>query len=138
MTYPYGNLDGQTGSGTTVSGFGPSGCVRSITLPTFSIESIDASCLEDTGFMKKLPSNLIDGGQCTVTGIFNTPVAPSPAQVNATITFPNGSSISGSGFVSEVDNGAAEIGSLMEQTVTFVFDGDTPPAVAGGGGGGGS
>ena len=129
MTYPYGTLEGQTGSGTTVSGFGPSGCVRSITLPTFSIESIDASCLADTGFMKKLPSNLTDAGQVSVTGIFTGPVSTSTTQATATITFPNGSSITGTGFVAEVDNGAAEIGSLMEQTVTFVFDGETGPTL---------
>ena len=51
-------VEGYHAQGTTVTltTGGAVGCVRSVSLPEFSLEAIDASCLEDAagGFMKKL------------------------------------------------------------------------------------
>tara|TARA_Y100000361_G_scaffold153370_1_gene174997 strand:+ start:696 stop:1118 length:423 start_codon:yes stop_codon:yes gene_type:complete len=140
MTQYSAAIDAQTGQGVTVSLTGVSGCVRSITMPTMTQEAIDVQCLDNTlgSFAQKIPGGLIDAGEIQVTCTFQGVVVPSYGQETATITFADGSSLSGTGFVSSVDNGSAEVGSLMEQTITFTFDGEIGPTATAAGGGGGS
>ncbi len=143
-------MAGTTGQGTTVAltQGGSVACVRSVTLPTFSMDSIDASCLSDTGFMKKIAADLVDAGSVQVTAVFGatgTAVIPSGAQDTITITLPAppvdtgagqttsaGGSLSGTGFISEATLPSIEIGGLLEQTFTFTFDGETGPSYTAG------
>ncbi len=135
---PYSvSITGQTGQGSTVSLGSTIGCVRSVTLPTFSMDSIDASCLDDTGFMKKIAADLTDGGELQVVAAYGGASAVvDGAQITATVTFPDGGNLSGTGFISAVDHGSLETGGLMETTTTFTFDGDTGPTYAANSGGG--
>lgn len=129
---------GDTGQGgTAVLGTtGAVGSVRSCKLPTWVMESIDASDLSSTGFAKKIPADLTDGGEAVFTVVFDATIAiPTPGTVETlTITLPIGQSansdagdLSGTGFISSVDMPNMAINELMEMTVTFTFDGDTGP-----------
>lgn len=139
-------IEGYHAQGTTVTltTGGAIGCVRSVSLPEFSIEAIDASCLTDSvgGFMKKLSGGLIDGGEVQVTYVSTgAPVTPDGSQDTLTIAVPaasalssNGSgasyTLSGTGFISSASGGSLEINGLMENSFTFVFDGDTGPTIS--------
>jgi len=139
-------VDGYHAQGTTVTltTGGAVGCVRSVSLPEFSLESIDASCLEDSvgGFMKKLSGGLVDAGEVQVTYVsVGAPDVPDGAQDTLTIVVPavaaassNGTqagyTITGTGFISSASGGSLEINGLMENSFTFVFDGDTGPTIS--------
>ena len=127
---PYSaTITGQTGQGSTVTIGSAVGCVRSVTLPTFSMDSIDASCLSDTGFMKKISADLSDAGEVQIVAAYGGASQElTGEQETITITFGDGGSLSGTGFISAVDHGSLETGGLMEITTTFTFDGDTGPA----------
>ena len=127
---PYSaTITGQTGQGSTVTIASAVGCVRSVTLPTFSMDSIDASCLSDTGFMKKISADLSDAGEVQIVAAYGGASQElTGEQETITITFGDGGSLSGTGFISAVDHGSLETGGLMEITTTFTFDGDTGPA----------
>ncbi len=130
---------GTTGQGTTVTltAGGSVACVRSITLPTWSMDSIDASCLSDIGFAKKIAGDLTDAGTVQVTSVMplgSGMASPTGDQDTITITLPGagqdgagGASLTGTGFVSEVTGPNIEIGGLLEQTITFTFDGMVGP-----------
>jgi hypothetical protein len=139
-------IEGYHAQGTTVTltTGGAVGCVRSVSLPEFSLEAIDASCLEDAvgGFMKKLSGGLIDAGEVQVTYVsVGAPKVPDGSQDTLTIVVPaivaassNGTqagyTISGTGFISSTSGGSLEINGLMENSLTFVFDGETGPTVS--------
>ena len=81
-----------TGQGAQVSlSGGVGGCLKSIQLPTMSIEAIDASCLSDSGFAKKVANDLIDAGSVQMT-FFIAPggnmSTPSAEQQTLTVTMP--------------------------------------------------
>ena len=124
-------MAGFTGQGTTVTltSGGEVGCVRSITLPTWSMDSIDASCLSDTGFMKKIKADLIDAGTVQVTAVFELGDTEFTVGSSDTlnIVLPDGGILAGTGFISECTLPSIEIGGLLEQTFTFTFDGQTGP-----------
>lgn len=129
-------MAGLTGQGTTVAltTGGAVACVRSLTLPTWTMEAIDASCLSDTGYMKKIAADLVDGGSVQVTAVFNVddvPFTPDGVTDTLTITLPvdtlTGGILTGTGFVSEATLPSVEIGGLLEQSFTFTFDGTTGP-----------
>ena len=131
-------MAGITGQGTTVAltAGGSVACIRSLTLPTWSMDAIDASCLSDTGFMKKIAADLVDGGNVQCTVVFEAsdgPIAPSPTDPNdiLTVTLPSAGTssgvLSGTGFVSECTLPSMEIGGLLEQSFTFTFDGIDGP-----------
>jgi len=129
-------MAGFTGQGTTVAftTAGSVSCVRSITLPTWSMDSIDASCISDTGFMKKIAADLVDAGTVQLTVVFEPTddvYTPTGDQDTITITLPTAGStggiLSGTGFISECTLPSVEIGGLLEQTITFTFDGETGP-----------
>ena len=133
MTLPTGT----TGQGTTVTltTAGAVACVRSITLPTWSMESIDASCLSDTGYGKKIAGDLVDAGTVQITAVLEVGSgleSPTGDQDTITIQLPTdgetaGAALTGTGFISEVTGPSIEIGSLLEKTITFTFDGMTGP-----------
>ena len=139
-------VEGYHAQGTTVTltAGGAIGCVRSVSLPEFSLEAIDASCLEDTagGFMKKLSGGLVDAGEVQVTFVsVGAPTIPDGVQDTLTITVPAASAsssngtqvgytIAGTGFISSSSGGSLEINGLMENSLTFVFDGETGPTIS--------
>jgi hypothetical protein len=139
-------VEGYHAQGTTVTltTGGAVGCVRSVSLPEFSLEAIDASCLEDAagGFMKKLSGGLIDAGEVQVTYVsVGAPDVPDGSQDTLTIVVPavaaassngtqGGYTITGTGFISSASGGSLEINGLMENSFTFVFDGDTGPTIS--------
>ena len=132
-------IPGQTGQGATITltGIGASTCVRSVTLPNFTMETLDVSCITDTLFAKKAPTDLVDAGEVEITVLYDGSLTiPNGDQETLTVTIPpkdtNGTAttISGTGFVSGATGGTAAIGQLMEQTLTFVFDGDVGPTVS--------
>ena len=134
-------MAGFTGQGTTVAltTGGSVACVRSLTLPTWSMDSIDASCLSDTGYMKKIAADLVDAGTVQVTAVFeptDTPFTPDGVSDTITITLPSagatGGILTGTGFISECTLPSVEIGGLLEQSFTFTFDGETGPTYTAG------
>ena len=95
------------------------------------MDSIDASCLSDTGFMKKIAADLVDAGTVQVTAVFeptDEPFTVDGAQDTLTVTLPSAGAtsgiLSGTGFISECTLPSIEIGGLLEQTFTFTFDGE--------------
>lgn len=134
-------MAGTTGQGTSVAftTAGSVACVRSVTLPTWSMETIDSSCLSDTGFGKKIVSDLVDAGSVQITAVMeltDDPFTPDGVNDTITITFPNAGAtagtLTGTGFISECTLPSIEIGGLLEQTITFVFDGETGPTYTAG------
>jgi hypothetical protein len=103
------------------------------------MDSIDASCLSDTGFMKKIAADLVDAGTVQVTAVFeptDEPFAVDGEPDTLTITLPSAGATSGiltgTGFLSECTLPSIEIGGLLEQSFTFTFDGQTGPAFTAG------
>ena len=132
-------MAGTTGQGTTVAftTLGAVACLRSLTLPEWSMESIDASCLSDTGFMKKIAGDLVDAGEVSMTVVFELTdnleqFIPDGVQDTITITFPTAGATSGiltgTGYITSVTAPDMQINQLLEQTITFTFDGETGPA----------
>ena len=107
---PYSeSIVGSTGQGSTVSLVAAIGCVRSVTLPSFSMDSIDASCLSDSGFMKKISADLADAGEIQVVAAYSGGMQElNGNQETITVTFPDGGTLSGTGFLSGADHGSLE------------------------------
>ena len=125
-------MAGQTGQGTTVAftTAGAIGCVRSISLPEFSMEVIDAACLGDTGFAKKIAGDLVDAGEVQITAVFEENgdiYVPDGVVDTITITLPDGGVFSATGYITSNQLPNAEINTLMEQSITFTPDGVTGP-----------
>lgn len=129
---------GMTGQGATavLTTTGAVGCVRSINLPEWVQEKIDASCLDTTGFMRYIPGDLTDPGEVQMTVVFDPTIdIPTPGDVDTlTVTFPIGTDgnttaavLTGSGFLTNVSQPSMEINGLLEMNLTFAFDGDTGP-----------
>lgn len=125
-------MAGTTGQGTTVS-FTTNGaisCVRSITLPEWSMEVIDSSCLSDTGYMKKISGDLVDAGAVELVIVFeenDSPLTPDGIADTITVTLPDGGILTGTGYITSCTLPSIEINGLLEQNVTFTFDGETGP-----------
>lgn len=130
---------GMTGQGATVSlsTTGAVGCIRSINLPEWAQEKIDASCLDTTGFKRYIAGDLTDPGQVEMTAVFDPSIAmPVPGvDEDITITLPIGdpangtaATLTGSGFIMSVGQPSMEIDNLLELSITFCFDGGTGPA----------
>lgn len=131
---------GMTGQGTTavLTTNAITGCVRSLTLPELTQDKIDASCLDTTGFMKYIPGDLTDPGECTLEIIFD-PTFDFDAIVGVidtlTITFGLGTSTNttnatliGTGFITNYGLPDLSTNNLAVVNVTFAFDGATGPA----------
>lgn len=131
---------GDTGQGATISFSTTSdvGCVRSMDLPDWTMEKVDATCLDTTDFGRFVAGDLTDPGEITLTAVFDaTNAIPADGVVETvTVTFPIGTSgnttnatLVGSGFISRRKLPTLETNQLMELELTFAFDGDTltPP-----------
>ncbi len=134
---------GDTGQGAIVS-FGSSGAiamVRSMTCPDWSIEKIDASTLDNVGFMKYISGDLADPGELVVEMIFDPQDALfSLAGCGETIiiTWPidpcrtspggTGATLTGDGFITTMSFGSLEINQLNTMTITFSFNGLNGPS----------
>ena len=130
---------GNTGQGATLTlaTTGAVGCVRSMQLPDWTVEKIDASCLDTTGYMRYISGDLIDPGDVEVVAVFDAAIdIPTPGVVeDITIDFPIGvdtnttpAQLTGSGFISVSGLPNLAINELMELRLTVSFDGDTGPA----------
>jgi hypothetical protein len=148
-------VEGATSQGTTVafSGIGAIACVRSISLPEFSLETIDATCLGSavpnkpppgdstikSEFTKKIPGQIVDAGEISITMVFeliDEPHIPNGLIDTITITLPGltggGGTLTGTGFISSCQMPSLEPNGLLEQTITFVFNGATGPTYTAG------
>jgi hypothetical protein len=147
-----GNFIGMTGQGATavLTNGQIVGCVRSISLPELTQDKIDASCLDTTGFMRYIPGDLTDPGECQMEIVFDPSFDWSENSANAqdvdgvignidtlTVTFPKSdpddgaltpASLSGTGFISSYGLPEMSNNNLLVANVTFCFDGDTGPA----------
>ena len=124
----------QTGQGAIVSlvSSGQVACARNVTLPNLAVESIDASCLDSTGFTSKISGDLIDAGEVTVTAIFDPDDTWMVPQIGVTDTLTitikrkgggTDATFLASGFVSAVQLPTLGLNELMEQEFTFTLDG---------------
>lgn len=144
-------LKGRTGQGcvVTLAGSAFNACVRSITLPNWTQEKIDITCIEDKGYQKFIAGDITDPGECTVTMLWapNDDIGDDSADAvpgdlivgkadTLTITFPSysadvggggGGSLSGTGFITSLDLPDLSVNSLLEYSFTFCFDGFTGP-----------
>ena len=120
-----------TGTTFTFSGTGSfTGQVLSITLDGEEVPVIDVSHFGTTGYREKIAGDLVEPPQATVQINFE-PSNPPPlgGSATGTITFPDSSTFSGSGFFM---SRSAEVPLEDKITGTFVFqfDGVTGPAFA--------
>ena len=108
-----------------------SACARSISISGFSVDKIDATCLDSSNFKEYVPSFLKEPGEVSATFRFDgaLPIASVGEPGSATISFglldgeTTAASLSGSGFLTEVSTSEINGTSLVEMTVTFAFDG---------------
>ncbi len=108
-----------------------SACARSISISGFSVDKIDATCLDSSNFKEYIPSFLKEPGEVSATFRFDgaLPVASVGDVGTATISFglldgeTTAASLSGSGFLTDVSTSEINGTSLVEMTVTFAFDG---------------
>ena len=114
-----------------------SACARSISVSGFSVDKIDATCLDSDNFKEYVPSFLKEPGEVSATFRFTgeLPVADVGTIGTATISFglldgeTTAASLTGSGFLTDVSTSEINGTSLVEMTVTFAFDGvGTEPA----------
>lgn len=147
----YGNTYlGDTGQGATIIITDASntsvqpcmGCPKSIQLPELSMESIDTTCLDSTGFMRRIPADVSDPGVVEATFIFDaaksgpTQLFVDGQQLDITIIFPESrdtttspSSFNATGFVSSLGLPSMESSTLMELTLSIQLDGATGPTL---------
>lgn len=130
-------LTGDTGNGATLTLPGSySVAPISIEIGAETLESIDISTLATTTFMEKIPSDLKEVGEVTVTYKWvSTTAAPTLGTVGTcTITLPawaaltNAPTYSGTGYMTSWKPPSLQNGELMTGELKFVFDGDTGPA----------
>lgn len=118
------------------------GCPRTIQLPELTMESIDTTCLDDTGFMKRIPADVADPGTVEATFIFDAAkTGPNSLfadgeQLCISIIFPESrdtttspASFTGTGFISSLGLPSMESSTLMELTLTIQLDGGTGPVL---------
>ena len=136
------NFIGMTGQGTqaSFSGAGLSGCVRSLTMPDWTMEKIDATCLGSVDFKAYIPSDLTDPGEISATLIFDPADVPDVTAMGIegtlTITFPIGepandtaSTFTTSGFISSLSLGEIGADNLIEVSVTYCCTAETGVSV---------
>lgn len=123
-----------TGHGATISlpGLGFTGCIRSIGLPEWVMEKIDASCLDSVDFFEYVFADLSDAGDVTMTVAFDPEVAlPAMGKTDTlTITWPisnpannTAATLVGSGAITSLTLPTLETNTLQEMTIVFSFDG---------------
>jgi len=118
------------------------GCPRSIQLPELTMEAIDTTCLDDTGFMRRIPADVSDPGVIEATFIYDaakagpTQLFVDGQQLLVTITFPRSRSTTtapatliATGFVSSLGLPSMETSTLMELTLSIQLDGFAGPTL---------
>ena len=137
------NYLGRTGQGVAiVLPGGAVGRMRSIQLPEWTMERVDATSIENNnGFMNYVSGDLADPGQIVAEVIFD-PALATPLMGGCggttTVTFPltlcretpnsTPATLSGTGFVTVLGFPNMAVNELMILTVTISFDGETGPA----------
>ena len=130
---------GDTGNGATIT-FGTSSYaakVRSIEAWTESIDDLDVSTLDSTGFKRKITSDLKDAGNIKVNVLFDTFLAPPTiggAPETITITLPlrtgetTAGNYAGTAFVKEYSYPQLANGTIQEASYVICWTGATGPA----------
>ena len=91
---PVTETHADTGAGATItfSGTTFAAKIRSIQLPTWSIEDLEKSTLDTTAYKEFVPSDLVEPGEVSVTCLMPTsidlPVVAATVTETCTITFP--------------------------------------------------
>ena len=130
-----------TGHGATIA-FGTTtlmGCARQITLPNWVQSMIDSSCLDTDTFRRKVPSDLMEGGQITSELVFDATVAIDPADFKlrqlCTVTLPisvegntTNATFTAWGYIEALQFPALLSDALQMASLTFNCDGDDDPA----------
>ena len=130
---------GDTGQGATLTlgTTGAVGCIRSMQLPEWAMEKVDASCLDTTGFMRYIPGDLTDPGDIVAEAVFDATLEIPPGGIVETVTvqFPIGDPLNavpatlvGTAFISSRGLPNMAINELMVLGLTISFDGDTGPS----------
>lgn len=144
------NYIGDTGQGATIVIIDASdstiepcmGCPRSIQLPELTMEAIDTTCLDDTGFMRRIPADVSDPGVIEATFIYDaaktgpTQLFVDGQQLLVQINFPLSRSTTttpatliATGFVSSLGLPSMETSTLMELTLSIQLDGFGGPTL---------
>ena len=148
---PYSNsYIGDTGQGATIvivdnsdTSIEPCmGCPRSIQWPELTMEGVDTTCLDDTGFMRRIPADVSDPGILEATFIYDaakdgpTQLFVDGQQLLITITFPmsrstttTAASLVATGFVTSLGLPSMETSTLMELTLQIQLDGFGGPTL---------
>ena len=118
------------------------GCPRSIQLPELTMESIDTTCLDSTGFMRRIPADVADPGTIEATFVFDAALdGPNSLfadgqQLCVTIILPESrgsttapATLTGTGFISSLGLPSLETSTLMEISLTIQMDGGTGPTL---------
>lgn len=116
------------------------GCPRSIQLPELTMEAIDTTCLDDTGFMRRIPADVSDPGTIEATFVFDAALTGPNSlfadgeQLCITIILPESrdgttapATLTGTGFISSLGLPSLETSTLMEISITIQLDGGTGP-----------
>lgn len=116
------------------------GCPRSIQLPELTMEAIDTTCLDDTGFMRRIPADVSDPGTIEATFVFDAAVTGPNSlfadgeQLCITIILPESrdattapATLTATGFISSLGLPSLETSTLMEISITIQLDGGTGP-----------
>ena len=134
---------GDTGQGATLTmvGLNLVSRVKTMQLPEFTTEKIDATGLGTTGFMQYVSGDVVDPGEISVELIFDPTDDITALQggcgESVTITFPmspcrtgsvSAATLIGTGFITNVQFPNLAINELMMVTLTIAFDGGTGPA----------
>ena len=129
-------LTGDTGNGATLTLPGSySVAPMTVEIGAETLAMIDISTLATTSFMEKIPSDLKDSGELTITYKWASNVAAPTLGTAATttITFPlwgaltNAATYSGTGVITSWKPPRLANGELMVGELKIMFDGDTGP-----------
>lgn len=111
--------------------------ITKITCGKWSVNVLDVSTLSDTGFMKKIASDLKDAGAVTVDFIWKTVttapvVGTTPETFTITAALMSGdvgaATLAGTGFVSDITWPTAALNQVNSGQITVTWDGNTGPA----------
>lgn len=137
---------GDTGQGAlfTMVGLSLVSRVKSIQLPEFTQEKIDATSLNTSGFMQYIAGDVIDPGEMTLELIFDPEDDLTPLTVmggcgeEVEVEFPkspcrdttigvNAATLAGTAIITSVAFPNLAVNELMMVTLTVAFDGGTGP-----------
>lgn len=131
-------INGDTGQGWTFT-FGTQSIsllVTQITCGKWTVTDLDVSVLSDTGFMKKLASDLKDAGTATIDFLWKTSttapvVGTTPETFTITAAQMTGdtaaATLAGTGYVKEITWPTAALGQVNKGQIVITWNGDTGP-----------